>query len=201
MNALDKLNSIASAPKKKTEQSSVIKVEVNNDLKATIDDYVRNSTELKEIKVRVDEGADVIRDFSSVEIEKLNTKGTKTKSILLESSDGSVRVTCTDKFSVKNIPETENELKSILGSRFNDCCELVTKVTVKEEIIRNEKLLQALISKFSNLDEVSKFFEITKVVETKEGFDMEQYYKLTSSQREKLRAFITQSKPSVTVVK
>jgi len=101
-----------------------------------------------------------------------------------------------DKFYVSNDEENVKELKSVLGSEFDNEVEKESSVTLKPEVFQDEKLKKELVNILGA--NFSKFFQTTVKYSMKSGFD-ERIYKFAKKPEDliKLRALCGRAKPYI----
>lgn len=161
---------------------------------SVIDEYIASTKELNTAKVRQEETALQIREHAKDAYLDLAVQDTFSKSVRFPGSDGSVRVTHTDRFSVSG---SENELKSF-DKDYEKHFEKTRVVTVKAEVFKRDDLLTKFMSKFTR-EELKEFFDINYKIKTVKGFD-KIHAEMGTRKRNLLAESVSQASPGITII-
>jgi hypothetical protein len=175
----------ASDAKKKKDQKPVIKLdsEVSKQLKIFVDKKKEMKT--AEGEMRIAEGPVLEVCQKRMDTDALDTDFDFHSSYEVRTEDGITKVSfiTVDKFNLSQEPENIQALRDLLGDAFDKEIIKVPTVTLKPEVLGDEKLkipgdeklqkeLVALLGK-----KFGKFFQTTVKYTTKPGFD-ERMYKI-----------------------
>jgi len=114
--------------------------------------------------------------------------------------EGDIEATISWKDAYSKIPvEKAEEIKDLVGSRFDDYFKEVNEIVVKEEVAANPELLEELINAVGP-DTFSKYFDVAQHLRPTTRFTEERHRTLSPSVNDQLNETVRQYKPSVRVV-
>jgi len=112
-------------------------------------------------------------------------------------SEDNIEATVSWKDAYSKIPtENADEIKGLVGDKFNDYFREVNEIVVKEEVAGNEKLLEELITAVGP-DTFSKYFDVDQKLVPTTRFTQERYRELAPEVNTQLDVNVRQYKASV----
>lgn len=112
-------------------------------------------------------------------------------------SENDIEAIVSWKDAYSKIPtENADEIKGLVGDKFNDYFREVNEIVVKEDVASNEKLLEELITAVGP-DTFSKYFDVAQKIVPKKEFTERRYKEFSAEQNSKLDMHVRQYKPSV----
>jgi hypothetical protein len=112
-------------------------------------------------------------------------------------SEGDVEATVSWKDAYTKVPvDKADEIKSLLGDKYDGYFTEVNEIVVKEDVVANPKLLEELINAVGP-DVFAKYFDVAQHVQPTSRFTQERYRDLTPEVNTQLDATVRQYKPAV----
>ena len=176
MASLAKLDKLAKkGSESKSKKSEMPEMVIGKEL---VDSYISKDIAYKDAKLALEEEAIAVKGIFYSDYYKKASEGSFGKSLRGIGSEGSIRLSQKNQFSVYG---SEEEIKSIEPEMEN--FELVRNVAVKKSVFSKPAILKKFLAKF-NEAELEEFFDISMKVVAKKGFD-KVYAEMSSAKREK----------------
>jgi len=173
---------------------------------ATVTDPVRKAVdqviELKAEESRVEaerkQAEDVIRTHVGPQQDELGFAGNFTGTLSVAGNKGEVLYIASDRFSVPKESEAQEELKKLLGDKFDECFESRRTITLKKEAMENQDLINKIVKA---LDKggftLADAFDVTDALAAKPGLLEKQYKILTAQKLAQMRTIVRQYNPGI----
>lgn len=181
---------------KKAPKKRVMKLDyAPANVRKSIDEYVKAKIEKKTAEGKMGIHGSEIIEWASKEQDKLGFQGNYKKSFSIDgTTEGSVTFVTGNKFSIN--PDDLEEIKGILGDRFESLINVKHDVKLKSEVFTNEDLQNELMELIG--DRFEDFFDTHVSAEVKDNYDSMVYTAVdTHRLMEKLRTFVKPHKPSL----
>jgi len=145
-------------------------------VKSAVDMVVEGKREAKEAAAKIAKGESVVLPYVAERQDRDAFGLRHSKSYDVVGNEENVKYVTQDRFSL-NITDEEN-IRELVGDKFDDDFEVDTNVTLKKDVFsdeaKQEKLMKLLTDPVhGNL--FSEFFETTQTLKTKSGFDTRQF--------------------------
>ena len=180
-NAINRLKKVEVT--KETVKKETLPVVPNFD-KAKIDQYIELDAQLKEVEFK---HAQLNGEIALTANSFLQSQSEFVKSARIYGTNGSVRVVNSDKFSV--VQEVGADLVKL------GVAEESRTVSLKKEVIADEKLLDKFLAKFTDA-EIGEFLDVYMKYTPKKGLD-EVIYKSDAKVKKQILEGVKQAKSSV----
>jgi len=193
-NAFGNVIKKSTGPKK---ASTRVNAQVNDEVRNAVDIVIADKAEIKRLEQEQKDKETVIIDHVRPQQDKLARSDQFTKSLDVAGNKGSLLYTTTDRFSVPQDDDSLDALKKLTGKKFDDMFETVQTLSLKKEVVKNEKLLDkiAKICKKAGLP-VEDIFEGGEKIVAKTDLDRRQY-DLTEKELNQFRTLVRQNKPGL----
>jgi len=191
LSALLEKNAVSKKPAAKKNAAPA--VELSDDLKDAVDAYAKAKVEEKNAKAAMElHGSKVIAAVREIQ-DKDGFSGNYKKSYDVAGKESKVKFVATDKFSVAS--DDAHLLEDVLGDKFAELIKTKYVVTLKPEVLADEKLSKELEKLMG--DKFDKFFNVVKSLETADDFDAKIYGAVDADGLNDVRTFVKQNKPSL----
>lgn len=194
MSAFDKISTKTTTTKSKSTKPTA---DVDAATAVQVDQFVTNKAELARLEAEQLDLATAIVDVVRPQQDSLAYSGSFTKSLDVPGKESKVVYVTSDRFSVPQDDETLNEIRKLVGKKYEEFFETKATISLKSTVTKDEKLLNKIASacEKAGLDLGSIFDKVDKVV-AKDDLDLHQY-DLPAEKLPTFRALVKQSKPAL----
>jgi hypothetical protein len=182
--------------KTKTKETKTTKIaaEVTNNMKELVDIIISKKATIKQLDAEKKEYEDTIIGHVRKQQDAHAYNGNYSKSFSVPGIKGILTYTTCDSFSIPEDIENLEELRKLLGTKFDIFFKKKRTITLKETVQNNDvlinKIIKAVTAAGLQLDEA---FEVTDKLEAVDNLD-EMQYQLPASKMEKFRILVKQKK-------
>lgn len=191
-----KKNKVAKEPAKKSSVPILSNVPAN--IITAAKKYQELVDKKKEIEGEMANNHQVVADYCSEIQDQRAFSGSFSKSLKIPVGDANEdkHLMYTTKNVFKIDPESEGDIKKLLGKNFVNLIQENFEVTLKEEVFQNEALQKELMTLLG--DNFAKFLNSTSSFKVKENYD-EKIYEMAGNKDKlaEIRTFIEPQKPSL----
>jgi hypothetical protein len=185
-----------SAGSKKTNK---IAATVTKEVMNAVDTVIAHKAEIARLEAEQKSAEATIIDHVRPQQDDKAYAGNYSKTFSVEGSKGSaVNFTTSDKFSVSQEENVQEELQKLLGKNYDNCFESKRTITLKSEAAENkafiDKLQKALTSAGMSIGEA---FDVTEKTVAKQDLDRNQYTFVPKDKLDTFRSLVKQYKPAV----
>ena len=193
MNAFDKM---ASSPKPASKaKATKITASVNKYVKEAVDKVISIKASIKDLEAdKLTTEAVIISHVRPQQDEEART-GNFSKSFDVSGNKGNLVYTTSDKFSVPQEDDDINEIKNLLKNKFEDFFEKERTVSLRPEVLKDDKLVNKIVSVLSKAG-IADIFAVVDKYKSKKGLD-EKQYNLDENDLDEFRTLVKQNKPAL----
>lgn len=194
-------NAFDAIAKPKTTATAKAKIKVaavvSDPVREAVDQVILLKAKEAAIEAERKQAEDVIRACVAPQQDELGFHGNFAGSLTVEGHDGEVLYVASDRFICPKEEDAQEELKKLLGAKFEELFEYRRTITLKKEAAEDKKLiekLQAALEKggFTLADA----FDVADVLAAKPGL-LEAQYKLSESKLTSMRTLVRQYAPGI----
>ena len=191
MNAFDKIatKSTGSASKKATK----ITASVDDEIRNAVDRVISIKAQVKDLEAEQGTKEGTIIAHVRPQQDEQARSGNYSKSFDVEGNDGSLVYTTSDKFSVPQDDDTQDEIKKLVGKKYDSMFEVQRTVALRSDVLKDDKLVNKIVSTLSKAG-IDNIFEVTDKIKTKKGLDERVYELMDQDKLDILRTLIKQNK-------
>ena len=194
--AFDKFAS-SKKPASKKASTKVAVTNVTDEVKNAVDTVINTKAQIKTLKASQDKAGVTIIEHVYPQQDALAREDRYEKSFTIEGADGTLTYTTIDKFSVPKEDAVHDELRKLLGKKFDSFFRMFRSVTFTEEAMQNEKLINDMVAVIEKHElNVPDVFVITDELATVKGMD-EKQFELPKAKLAALRTLIKQYKATL----
>lgn len=177
--------------------ASKIAAAVNPKIKQTVDRVIELKAKIKQLEADESQAEQTIIEHVQPQQELQARQGNFSKSFLVEGQTGSLTYIVTDKFSVPKDEEVHEELKKMLGQKFDEFFEYKRTVALNEKVQENTTLVNKIIKACETAGiSLAEAFNVTDVLVSKKDLDKRQY-ELDANTLATFKSLVKQYKPSL----
>jgi hypothetical protein len=192
--AFDKIaKKVSDTPKSKDKATA----EVNPEIQTKVDQFVANKAELKRLEAEQKTIEETIIGHVRPQQDEMAYCGSFTKSLAVPGVNTAVTYVTMDKFSVPQDEAALDEIKKLVGKRFDDMFETRRSITMKKTAIEDEITINKIATACEKAGlNVGDIFDVGDKVTAKDNLDRKQY-DLTKKQLDVFRTLVRQTKPAL----
>jgi hypothetical protein len=201
-------DAIATQVKVTKSKTTKLVATVTEEIRDAVDRFIGKKATLAAVKAEVEQLDTQIIDHVREQQERLARAGNYSKSFevhgrphLVEGNNIPVEdiltYTTPDKFSPPKDPESQAQLKNLLGERFKDMFAVKRTITLKPTVLADKEFIQKLAAALATAEiNLAETFDVVDVLEAKEDLDKKQY-DLPPRELEVFKTHVKQTKPSL----
>jgi hypothetical protein len=186
-------------PKEPASKKSTKKVaSVTDAIKTQVDTIIQVKAKIAELEAVQADAEEAIRTHVRPQQDELGFKGDYSKSFSVLGNTGEVVYVTSDKYSVPQGDAEVEEMKKILGAKYDALIESRRTVTLLPEAAENADLITKLCAVIEKAGmDVGQVFKVEDKLATVKGTDEKVYTLLTPKQLEGFRTVVRQVKASI----
>jgi len=175
------------------KKSTAPVVDPPDDIKAAVDEHVKAKAQEKEAKAVKDSTGETILAFVNNVQDTDGFDGKFRNSYAVRGHQTTIKFVSQNRASIN--AADEEQIKELLGQDFDSLIERRMTVKLKDEVLEDEALQQALMDAIG--DQFAVYFEVETKLAVKEGFDQNVYRVISKENLPVLRTFVRPYKPAL----
>ena len=166
-------------------------------IKQTVDRVINLKAQIKQLEADESQAEQTIIDHVMPQQELQARQGNFSKSFFVEGASTSLTYTTTDKFSIPKDEDVHEEIKKLLGPKFEEFFEYKRTVALNPKVQENTPLVNKIIKACETAGvSMAEAFDVTDVLVSKKDLDKRQY-ELDANTLAIFKSMVKQYKPSL----